>query len=86
MQNDEKGSTRRLGCREGRRPGYRHLEPKGLHAALFDLSPEQFIEMLHDQANDLRNPPVSFNKLFDRLARLVPDLVMAVREHLENRR
>lgn len=47
---------------------------------LFDLDPSSFVELLHDQASDLINPPMSFDDLLLRLARVVPDLVAAVRE------
>lgn len=46
---------------------------------LFDLDPERFIEMLREQADDLQNPPMTFDELLARLARLVPELVSAVR-------
>jgi predicted nucleic acid-binding protein len=49
---------------------------------LFDLAPKGFTEMLHDQAVDLQNPPVTFEELLDRLARRVPNLIAAVREYL----
>jgi predicted nucleic acid-binding protein len=49
---------------------------------LFDLDPETFVEMLRDQAADLRKPPVSFNELLARLARVVPDVVAAVLDHI----
>ncbi len=49
---------------------------------LFDLSPDGFTELLRDQARDLKAPPVTFEGLLGRLARVVPELVVAVREHL----
>jgi predicted nucleic acid-binding protein len=48
---------------------------------LFDLDPEAFIEMLAQQAADLRKPPLTLDELLGRLERMVPDLVTAVREH-----
>ena len=48
----------------------------------FDLDPDVFIELLREQAADLRKPPVSFEGLLDRLARVVPDFVAGVREHI----
>lgn len=48
---------------------------------LFDLDPEGFEELLRDQAADLVKPPMTFEELLDRLARVVPDFVAAVREH-----
>lgn len=49
---------------------------------LFDLDPETFIELLREQAADLINPPMTFDDLLGRLARVVPDLIAAVREHV----
>ena len=46
---------------------------------LFDLDPTRFIDLLREQAADLKNPPVSFDELLERLARVVPDLVATVR-------
>jgi predicted nucleic acid-binding protein len=50
---------------------------------LFDLDPDVFVEMLREQAADLTRPPVSFEELLDRLGRVVPDLVTAVRSPLK---
>lgn len=49
---------------------------------LFDLDPEQFVDMLRVQADDLQNPPVTFEELLTRLEKIVPDLVTAVRENV----
>lgn len=49
---------------------------------LFDLDPERFIEVLHEQAVDLQRPAVTFAELLDRLTRSVPELVVAIREYL----
>jgi predicted nucleic acid-binding protein len=49
---------------------------------LFDLDADGFVEMLREQAADLVKPPVTFDELLDRLARVVPDLVTAVRGHV----
>ncbi len=65
--------------------------PDGLEAQLpddflchlFDLGQDVFVDMLREQAADLTRPPVSFEDLLDRLARVVPDLVIAVRSRLE---
>jgi len=40
--------------------------------------------MLREQAGDLIKPPVTFEELLERLARVVPDFVVAVR-HLSPR-
>jgi hypothetical protein len=63
--------------------------PEGLEAQspdeflsnLFDLDPEGFVEMLRGQSADLVKPPVTFDELLERLSRVVPDLVAAVRLH-----
>jgi predicted nucleic acid-binding protein len=49
---------------------------------LFDLDPESFTAMLREQAGDLQKPPVSFDELLRRLARVVPDLVAAITAHV----
>ncbi len=49
---------------------------------LFDLDPDGFIDLLREQADDLVNPRMTFEELLGRLARVVPDLVAAVREYL----
>lgn len=64
--------------------------PEGLEAQspdeflcnLFDLDPEEFVTMLRDQATDLVKPPMTFDELLERLARMVPNLVAVVRRHL----
>lgn len=62
--------------------------PEGLEAQspdeflcnLLDLDPDGFVEMLREQATDLQKPPVTFEELLDRLARVVPEMVAAVRD------
>ena len=49
---------------------------------LFDLDPRGFVDLLREQAADLIKPPMMFEELLDRLARVIPDLVAAVREHV----
>jgi predicted nucleic acid-binding protein len=51
---------------------------------LFDLAPEAFTALLREQADDLRQPPVSFDELLLRLGRVVPELVSAVRARLSS--
>lgn len=50
---------------------------------LFDLDPSGFVDMLREQAEDLKNPPMTLGELLERLARVVPGLVSAVGEHLK---
>jgi predicted nucleic acid-binding protein len=61
--------------------------PEGLEAQspdeflcnLLDLAPDSFVQLLHAQADDLVNPPMSLDELLDRLARSVPDFVSEIR-------
>jgi predicted nucleic acid-binding protein len=46
---------------------------------LFDLDPPTFVDLLREQAADLTKPPMTFEELLDRLARVVPDLAAAAR-------
>jgi len=48
---------------------------------LFDLDPGGFVDVLREQAADLENPPLTFDELLVRLARVVPGLVAIVRDH-----
>ena len=65
------------------------LLPEGIDAQspdqflsnLFDLDPEGFIDLLREQADDLQNPPMTFDALLAHLERVVPDLVTAVRSY-----
>jgi hypothetical protein len=52
---------------------------------LFDLDAEGFVEMLHEQSADLVKPRVPFDELLERLGRVVPELVTAVRQRLESK-
>src|SRR5713101_5394031 len=68
---------------------FAHL-PEGIEAQspdeflcnLFELNPDGFVELLREQAADLVNPRVTLDELLDRLARVVPAFVAAVRKHL----
>jgi hypothetical protein len=57
--------------------------PADFLCSLFDLDPDVFVDMLGEQAADLTRPPVSFEELLDRLARVVPELAAAVRGRLD---
>jgi predicted nucleic acid-binding protein len=46
---------------------------------LFDLDPDGFVDLLREQAADLVKPRVTFEELLDRLARVVPAMIAAVR-------
>lgn len=46
---------------------------------LFDLEPDRLIRLLQEQASDLQNPPVSLGELLERLRRIAPTCVAAVR-------
>lgn len=55
--------------------------PDQFLCSLFDLDPEAFIALLRDQAADLVKPPMTFEELVERLARVAPAFVVAVRQH-----
>lgn len=62
--------------------GLEAQSPDEFLSNLFDLHPERFIELLREQAADLVNPPVTFDELLDRLFRVAPDTIAAVRAKL----
>lgn len=55
--------------------------PDAFLCHLFDRDPDAFVELLRDQAADLVKPPMTFEELLERLDRIVPALVLAVRQH-----
>ena len=63
--------------------------PEGLEAQspdeflcnVFDRVPDEFTEMLREQASDLVRPPVTFDELLERLRRVVPGLTSRVLGH-----
>jgi hypothetical protein len=68
--------------------------PEGLEAQspdaflcnIRDLDPHGFLELLREQAADLVKPPMTFEELLVRLARVVPELIEAVRTDGERER
>ncbi len=62
--------------------GIEAQSPDEFLSNLLDLHPAGLIGVLREQAADLVNPPMSFEELLDRLARVVPEFVAAVRDHL----
>jgi hypothetical protein len=68
--------------------------PEGLEAQspdaflcnIRDLNPDGFLELLREQAADLVKPSMTFEELLVRLARVVPELVAAVRTDAERER
>ncbi len=64
--------------------------PEGLEAqspdeflcSLFDLDPLEMVELLRQQAGDLRHPPMTFEDLLDRIRRVAPEFITIVNEHL----
>jgi len=52
---------------------------------LFDIDPIGFEDLLREQAGDLVKPAMSFEELLDRLARVAPEFVDAVRRHVASR-
>ena len=59
--------------------GVEAQSPDDFLCNLFDLDPIGFEELLRAQAADLVKPPMSFEELLERLARIVPEVVAAVR-------
>jgi hypothetical protein len=91
------GSARRCRRRESGRAGNRHGKSEGFRVLpagievqspdeflcnLFDLDPNGFEELLREQATDLVKPPTTFEELLERLVRVVPVMVDAVRRHI----
>lgn len=62
--------------------GIEAQSPDDFLCNLFDLDPQRFVEMIREQAGDLRKPPVTFDELLVRLSRTVPELVRTVRQSL----
>jgi predicted nucleic acid-binding protein len=60
--------------------GIEAQSPDELLSNLFDLDPDTFVALLREQADDLINPPMTLDELLDRLARVVPETVAAVRD------
>jgi len=66
------------------------LDPLGIEAQgpdeflsnLFDLYPEGMVALLHEQAVQLRNPPLAFTELLDELSQTLPEFVGMVRDHV----
>lgn len=48
---------------------------------LFDLDPNGVEELLRDQAADLVKPTMTFEELLERLTKVAPEFVVAVRDH-----
>jgi predicted nucleic acid-binding protein len=51
---------------------------------LFDLGPDEFVELLREQAADLVRPPMTFEDLLETLRRVAPDVVLTVLAHVAN--
>lgn len=45
---------------------------------LYDLDPERFVALLRQQSADLKDPPVTFDALLQRLQKVAPNLVSVV--------
>jgi hypothetical protein len=61
---------------------WRAQSPDVFLCNLFELDPERFVDLLREQAAALLNPPMTFEELLGRLARVVPELVATVREYV----
>lgn len=62
--------------------GIEAQSPDDFLANLFELDPDAMVEVLQDQAADLRNPSVTFEQLLGGLAKTVPAFVAMVRAYL----
>ena len=68
---------------------FQHL-PDGIYAQspddflvmLLDDKPNEIIHILREQAADMKRPPFTFDMLLQRLAKVVPSFVQAVRARL----
>ncbi len=60
--------------------GLEAQSPDDFLCNLFELDPVGFDALLREQAAELKKPPMSFEELLERLARVVPELVDAVRK------
>lgn len=63
--------------------GVEAQSPDAFLCNLFDLDARGFVELLREQADDLTRPPVTFDELLDRIARIAPDFAALVREHVQ---
>jgi predicted nucleic acid-binding protein len=94
MTNDEKdrhvaAAAVKAGAQVITTSNLRHFKnlPAGIEAQspdeflcnLFDLDGSGMVLLLNEQAADLIKPAMTFDELLDRLARVVPDFVTAVR-------
>lgn len=57
-------------------------EPDTFLQNLLSQAPEVLLEILHLQADHLKNPPISFEKMLDGMARSVPGFIQEVRNLL----
>lgn len=48
---------------------------------LLDLAPDDMVDIVREQARDLRHPPMTAEALLDRLARHVPSFAALIRQH-----
>ena len=60
--------------------GIEAQSPDDFLCNLFDLDPDGILELLTQQANDLQRPPTTLIQLLDRLVKIVPNFVAAVRK------
>jgi len=60
--------------------GVEAQSPDEFLCSLFDLDSEGFVQLLREQAGDLRRPAVSFEQLLSRLGRIVPEFAATIGE------
>jgi len=56
--------------------------PDTFLCAFFELDPDAFVKLIRTQASDLVHPPMTVDNVLQRLAKVVPGFVAAVRAHL----
>ena len=58
------------------------MTPSHLLDEFLAEAPEDVIDMLHEQADDMQFPSFTFDELLEALERHTPDFVESVRQHV----
>jgi predicted nucleic acid-binding protein len=58
--------------------GIEAQSPDDFLCNLFDLDPQRMCELIREQADDMKNPPRSFEQLLGGLAKIVPEFAKAL--------
>jgi len=62
--------------------GVEAMGPDEFLLDLFDLAPDDMVDLLQRQADALQRPPVTLDELLDGLGRTVPGFAQAVRQRI----